>query len=67
MMCATGCERRTNAVSGTIEVDEVHVGPRFAGRVDKVLAQEGDKLKPGQPIVELEASELRARRELAAA
>jgi HlyD family secretion protein len=66
-MCATGCERRTNAVSGTIEVDEVHVGPRFAGRVEKIFAQEGDRLEAGQPLVQLAASELRARRELAAA
>ena len=64
---ASGCEHRTNAVSGTIEVDEVHVGPRMAGRVDKILAQEGDKLHGGQLIVELEASELLARRDLAAA
>ena len=57
----------SNAVSGTIEVDEVHVGPRSPGRVDKIFAQEGDALRAGQPIVELEATELRARRDLAAA
>ena len=62
-----GCENRSNAVSGTIEVDEVHVGPRAAGRVEKIFAQEGDKLRGGQPIVQLEASELLARRDLAAA
>ena len=61
------CEHRSNAVSGTIEVDEVHVGPRAAGRVEKIFAQEGDKLHAGQPIVQLEASELLARRDLAAA
>ena len=63
----SGCERRSNAVSGTIEVDEVHVGPRAAGRVEKIFAQEGDRLHTGQPIVQLEASELLARRDLAAA
>jgi HlyD family secretion protein len=67
LICASGCERLTNAVSGTIEVDEVHVGPRFAGRVEKIFAQEGDRLEAGQPLVQLAASELRARRELAAA
>src|ERR1700731_2042911 len=67
LICASGCERRTNAVSGTIEVDEVHVGPRFAGRVEQIFAQEGDRLEAGQPLVQLAASELRARRELAAA
>jgi HlyD family secretion protein len=61
------CERRSNAVSGTIEVDEVHVGPRSGGRVEKIFAQEGDRLHAGQPIVQLEASELLARRDLAAA
>ena len=54
-------------VSGTIEVDEVHVASRYGGRVEKILAQEGDALHAGDPIVELEASELRARRDLAAA
>src|SRR5436190_23939902 len=63
----TSCGNRSNAVSGTIEVDEVHVGPRTGGRVEKIFAQEGDKLRPGQAIVELDAAELRARQKLAAA
>jgi HlyD family secretion protein len=67
IMLGAGCHRQNNAVSGTIEVDEVHVGPRMGGRVEKIFAQEGDKLSPGQPIVELDAAELRARRDLAAA
>lgn len=62
-----GCEHRSNAVSGTIEVDEVHVGPRSPGRVEKIFAQEGDHLRAGQPIVQLDAAELKARRDLAAA
>lgn len=62
-----GCNGRKNAVSGTIEVDEAHVGPRMAGRVEKIFAQEGDRLKEGQMIAQLEARELRARRDLAAA
>lgn len=61
------CERQNDAVSGTIEVDEVHVAPRFGGRVAKTHAQEGDSLKKGDVVVELEAPELLARRELAAA
>jgi HlyD family secretion protein len=62
-----GCSGRGNAVSGTIEVDEAHVGPRSGGRVEKILAWEGDRLHEGQMIVQLDASELRARRDLAAA
>ncbi len=67
LLAMSNCNSKSNAVSGTIEVDEVHVGPRSPGRVEKIFAQEGDILKPGQPIVELAASEMRARRELAAA
>jgi HlyD family secretion protein len=62
-----GCQRQTNAVSGTIEVDEVHVAPRSGGRVEKIFAWEGDTLKAGTVIMQLEASELKARRDLAAA
>ena len=62
-----GCQKKNNAVSGTIEVDEVHVAPRSGGRVEKIFAQEGDTLKAGVVIVQLEASELKARRDLAAA
>ena len=38
-LCA--CNSRKNAVSGTIEVDEAHVGPRAGGRVEKILAWGG--------------------------
>ncbi len=62
-----GCSDRGNAVSGTIEVDEAHVGPRSGGRVEKILAWEGDRLHEGQVIAQLDASELRARRDLASA
>ncbi|HEX8280430.1 MAG TPA: HlyD family efflux transporter periplasmic adaptor subunit [Chthoniobacterales bacterium] len=62
-----GCERRSDSVSGTIEVDEVHVAPRFGARVEKIFAHEGDSLRAGQVIVQLEASELKARRDFAAA
>jgi RND family efflux transporter MFP subunit len=62
-----GCNTRKNAVSGTIEVDEAHVGPRMSGRVEKIFAWEGNRLHEGQVIVQLDASELHARRDLAAA
>lgn len=67
LVAFSGCQHRTNSVSGTIEVDEVHVGPRSGGRVDKIFAWEGDTLRAGQPIVQLEATELLARRDLAQA
>jgi membrane fusion protein YbhG len=67
LLLLTACSDRGKAVSGTIEVDEAHVGPRMGGRVEKILAWEGDPLHDGQLIVQLDASELRARRDLAAA
>jgi multidrug resistance efflux pump len=57
----------TRVVSGTVEVDEAHVASRYGGRVEKIDAQEGDTLTNGQPIVELDAAELRARRDNTAA
>jgi len=60
----TSCQRPKDSVSGTIEVDEVHVGPRMGGRVEKILANEGDRLAAGALIAELDAPELRARRAL---
>jgi multidrug resistance efflux pump len=63
------CEKnpRPQSVSGTIETDEVHVASRYGGRVTKTLVEEGGTVKAGQVIVELEASELAARRDQAAA
>ena len=63
----TACHRRNDAVSGTIEVDEVHVASRAPGRVLEIFAREGQLLKPGDPIVELDAAELPAQRDLAQA
>ncbi|MEP7071647.1 MAG: efflux RND transporter periplasmic adaptor subunit, partial [Verrucomicrobiota bacterium] len=62
-----GCHRPNGAVSGTIEVDEVHVASRAAGRVLKIFAREGQVLKANDPIVELDAAELPAQRDLAQA
>jgi len=63
----TACHKKNNAVSGTIEVDEVHVAPRSGGRVEKIFVQEGETLKSGAILMQLEASELKARRALAEA
>jgi multidrug resistance efflux pump len=69
LLIISGCKPTPEAdsVSGTIEVDETRVASRYGGRVEKILAQEGDALAGGQVIVELDAAELRARRELLAA
>jgi HlyD family secretion protein len=56
-----------SSVSGTIEADEVRVGSRYGGRVQKLFAQEGDSLTNNQAIAELDAAELHARRDRMAA
>jgi HlyD family secretion protein len=48
-------------------MDEVHVAPRMGGRVEKLFAREGDRLKAGDVIVQLDAAELPAQRDLAQA
>ena len=45
----------------------MHVAPRSGGRVVELFAQEGDKLRAGQPLARLVAPEMKARRELAQA
>lgn len=68
MICLlAGCQHANNAVSGTIEVDEAHVAPRAPGRVQRIFAREGQSLKAGDPIVELDAAELPTQRDLAKA
>jgi len=64
----TGCKRAdSNSVSGTIEVDEARIASRYGGRVEKIYAWEGDALTNGQTVVDLDASELQAMRDHAAA
>ena len=65
--CTADDSSRARSVSGTIETDEVRAASRYGGRVEKILAAEGDSLKIGQAIVELDAAELRAKRDQAAA
>lgn len=65
----TGCNgnHRPQTVSGTIETDEARLASRYGGRVERISAEEGEPLTNGQVIVELDAAELRARRDRAAA
>jgi HlyD family secretion protein len=67
LLSLASCRPRTQPVSGTIEVDEVHVAPRTGGRVVELSVQEGDTLHLGQPLARLVAPEMQARRALAQA
>src|SRR4051812_21946449 len=62
-LLAASCNRNSNTqVSGTIETDEVRIASRYGGRVERIFAQEGDALNPGEVVVQLDAAELEARR-----
>ena len=66
--CSPAWKNSSDAsASGTIDTDEVHVASRYGGRVENILAQEADTLHAGQVIAELDAAELKARRDQAAA
>ena len=46
---------RIVVATGTIEpVKEVEVRPRIAGIIEKIHVDDGDSVKPGQPLVEIE-------------
>ncbi|MEO1470125.1 MAG: HlyD family efflux transporter periplasmic adaptor subunit [Pseudomonadota bacterium] len=58
--------------NGRLEAEHVEIAPRLAGRVDRVLAEEGDLLEAGTALVEMDTEELealldRAKAELALA
>lgn len=45
-------------VSGTIEAEQIRLGSRLGGRVEKVHVREGATVKAGQPLIELESFDL---------
>ena len=53
--------------SGTIEAVDVSVSPEMAGKIADVLADEGDIVEAGAPLLRLDDSLLAAQREVAAA
>src|SRR3954469_16145937 len=53
--------------AGTVEAKSIAVGSRTGGRVAHVLVQEGDHVKAGQVLVELERGDLDAQRAMAEA
>jgi multidrug efflux pump subunit AcrA (membrane-fusion protein) len=53
--------------SGTIEAVEVDVSPETAGKIKEVLADEGQTVQKGEPLLHLDDSLLAAQRAVAAA
>jgi HlyD family secretion protein len=51
--------------SGSIEADEVVVSPELSGRVSEVLAEKGQQVEAGQPLVKMDDELLQAQRQRA--
>ncbi len=63
-LSCSGCQETSVAgaieASGTIEADEVVVATEFEGRVDEILADEGDEVQSGQVLLRLDTGLLEA-------
>lgn len=71
-LVALGCARPQGVVrvSGHVEAPEVRVSSSVGGRLLRVFVEEGDTVAPGQPVAQLDTTDLaleaaRARAELA--
>ena len=56
-----GREAAELRLPGVVEIQEVRLGPRVAGRVSEVFVVEGEVVKPDQVLVKLQAPELDAQ------
>lgn len=54
-------KKNDSVFSGTIETREIRVGSKVGGRVEAVLAQEGQEVTAGQSLVRFDVAELRAQ------
>jgi multidrug resistance efflux pump len=54
---------RSLRLPGVVEIQEVRLGSKIGGRVEKVWVMEGDRVEAGAPLVTFEAPELKAQRD----
>lgn len=52
---------------GTIDANQIVVGPKIMGRIERLAVDEGDEVKAGQTVAVLDQQELTADRQAAAA
>lgn len=61
LLLAAACVPRDDATySGTIELQDVHVGSLVGGRIAKIEVKEGDRVDAGQVLLRLDSSEWEA-------
>jgi multidrug resistance efflux pump len=51
------------SLPGIVEIQEVRLGSKVGGRVEKIAVREGELVESGQPLVYFEVPELRAQHE----
>lgn len=61
MLISCSEEKGGLKVSGRVEMDTVRVGTKIGGRIEKIHVEEGDSLKAGEVVIELERKELDAQ------
>lgn len=59
--------RRSHRLSGYVEGETLYVGAANAGPVSSIAVQRGDRVRAGQPLFALDAAQLTAARDQAAA
>jgi HlyD family secretion protein len=57
-----GMDRNTVVTSGTIEATEVEIAAKVTGRIEEILAREGESVRRGELLVTIVHEELLARR-----
>lgn len=65
----TGCHKATKTmiIDGNIDCDEINVSSKVPGRIKQLFVDEGTSVKPGDPVVVLESSEIDAKVDAASA
>ena len=58
---ASGVNTESKYIIGVVEVDEVDVASKIPGRVEEIFVSEGQKVKKGQVLANLESKELVAK------
>lgn len=58
---------RTQLLQGEVVIRQISLSPRIAGRINKIDVQEGDQVKKGQVLAQIDSPELFAKQEQAKA
>jgi multidrug resistance efflux pump len=63
LLFCPGCRKEAGplVISGRLEVDDIQVGSKVGGRIERILVREGDMLTSGAVLLELDGRELAAQ------